>query len=271
MEQTVSQAKPAGSDASAVAQGRARYWEVDAARGVAIILMVIYHLVYDLDFFGGYPIESVSGFWFYFADTVATMFVFLAGLAVTLSYSRARAASGAEARLFPRFLRRGLIIFAWGMLITLVTYFLFSGQAIYFGILHLIGLAIPLAYPFLRFRLLNLALGAVLVVVGYYLVYNVRVDVPWFYWLGLQPYGFYSSDYRPLLPWFGVMLLGVFAGNTLYTRGVRRFGIPDLSHLSPVKALSFMGRHSLLIYFVHQPVIIGVLSALGIIDLGLFG
>jgi uncharacterized membrane protein len=233
--------------------------------------MVIYHLVYDLDNFGNYDIQATSGFWLYFADMIAAMFVFLAGVALTISFWRARAAGIPEDRLFPKFLKRGLLIFSWGLLITLVTYFLFPGQAIYFGILHLIGLSIPLAYPFLRLKLWNLFLGLAIVAVGFYLIRNVAVGYPWLLWLGLQSAEVISSDYRPLLPWFGVILLGVFAGNLLYANGARQFAIRDLSHLPLIRALSFMGRHSLVIYLVHQPVLVVVLSALGIIDVGLFG
>lgn len=255
---------------NAVAVRQERYWEVDTARGVAIILMVVYHLVYDLDSFGRYDVQSTTGFWFYFADAVAAMFVLLAGLALTISYSRARAKRSSDAGLFLKFLRRGLVIFSFGMLITLVTFVLFPGQAIYFGILHLIGLSIPLAYPFLRLEYWNLVVGLIVVAVGFFLLRNVWVDYPWLLWLGLQAEGIVSSDYRPLLPWFGVFLLGVFAGNLLYPNGTRQFAIRDLSHLPLISTLSFIGRHSLVIYLVHQPVLIALLSALGIIDLGIF-
>jgi uncharacterized membrane protein len=88
-------------------------------------------------------------------------------------------------------------------------------------------------------------------------------------WLGFVPQQLYSVDYYPLLPWFGVVLIGVCAGNTLYPNHRRRFALPDLSRVIPLRALAFMGRHSLLIYLVHQPLIILLLSLTGVISMGI--
>ena len=70
-------------------------------------------------------------------------------------------------------------------------------------------------------------------------------------------------DYYPLFPWFGVALLGIFAGESLYPAGMRRFDLPDWSRVAIVRGLRFLGRHSLLIYVTHQPVLIGVFILLG--------
>lgn len=236
-----------------------RFWEVDVARGVAIVMVAVYHLVYDLDFFGGYPVESSAGFWAVFADTSAFAFVFLVGLSLTLSMGRA-----ADAR-FGKFLRRGLGIFGYGMAITLVFLVLQIGDVI-FGILHLIGLSIILAYPFLKLRLANLFLGAVVIAAGAY-VSSLDASLPGVGGvllapLGVPPEGLVMPDYRPLLPWFGVVLLGIAAGNFLYAgRKPVRAAAPTLA-----RPLAFTGRHTLLIYLVHQPILLTVLAALGVVS-----
>jgi uncharacterized membrane protein len=239
-----------------------RFWEIDAARGVAIVLMVVYHLVFDLAFLGGYDIQPSTGFWGYFADFIASTFMFLVGMSLSISSARARA-SGRES--FLRYLRRGAGIFALGMLITVVTWVLFPGQAIVFGMLHLIGVSIPLAYPFVRLGPVSLLAGVAAILAGIYLQAIQPVDFPWLVWLGLRYEGFWSLDYRPLLPWFGIALLGIFAGNVLYQGGVRRFNLPDVHWFAPLALLAFLGRHSLLIYMIHQPILITLLTALGII------
>jgi uncharacterized membrane protein len=147
-------------------EAKYRFWDVDALRGIAIIMVVLYHLIYDLDNFGGYGIESTSGFWGAFADVSAFMFVFLVGLSLTLSYSRTTTATGEST--FGKYLLRGLKIFAYGMLITLVFWAADFG-AVIIGILHLIGLSIILAYPFLRFKLTSLLAGFLVIAVGAYI------------------------------------------------------------------------------------------------------
>src|SRR5215208_4515723 len=83
-----------------------RFWEVDAARGIAIAMMVVYHLMFDLDYFGGYAIESTSGFWALFADATAGTFLFLVGVSLAISYSRASAGLQGQS-LFWKYLLRG--------------------------------------------------------------------------------------------------------------------------------------------------------------------
>lgn len=241
---------------------------MDAVRGVAIVMVVLYHLVFDLDNFGGYPIESTDGFWAIFADTSAFLFVFLVGLSLAISRARADAA-GTEQNLFGKYVRRGLRIFAWGMLITLVFRLIDYGYVI-FGILHLIGVSIILAYPFLRFRAANLVLGLSLIVLGAYVgaqgfVVGGAAGVllaP----LGVLPEGLMMPDYRPLLPWFGVVLLGVFFGNAVYLPWRKK--TPAGATPRPAASITFLGRHTLFIYLIHQPVLIATLWALGIISLG---
>lgn len=243
-----------------------RLWEVDALRGVAILMMVIYHLLFDLSAFGGLDINVYSGFWRVFARITATLFIFLVGVSLTISLSKAQLAAGSGKRLFAKYLKRGLWIFGWGLAVTLVTWLLFPEGVVIFGILHFIGLSVILAYPFLKLRVWNLALGLAALAVGLYLQ-NVTVGFPWLLWLGLQPAHFYTFDYFPVLPWFGVTLLGLFAGNSLYADSTRRFPLPNLAGLPPVSFLSSLGRHSLTIYLLHQPILLALLSLLGIIKL----
>lgn len=148
------------------------------------------------------------------------------------------------------------------MLVTLVFWVLDLG-AVVFGILHLIGASIVLAYPLLRLKLANLLLGLLLVAVGVYVLsQGLYAEGVWLAPLGVRPEGLYMPDYRPLLPWFGVVLLGLFFGNAVYLpRRVKSISAPP--YAAP---LAFLGRHTLLIYLVHQPVLISALWILGIVD-----
>jgi uncharacterized membrane protein len=254
----------------AAAASSGRRWEVDASRGVAFSMMALYHLLFDLHYFAGWPIAVTSGFWGGFADATAGLFLSLVGISLTLSYARWRARQADP--YFPHLVRRGFRILGYGFLVTLVTWLVDPRQVVLFGILHLIGVSILLAWPFLGGRLANLVLGAVLVGLGS-LVEGVVLPAgfPWLLWLGLPPAGFSSFDYRPLLPWFGVVLWGIAAGNLLYPHGRPLRPLPDWSGLPPARLLAWLGRHALVLYLVHQPVMIALLVLLGLVPLQALG
>ena len=173
-----------------------RFWEIDFLRGTAILMMILFHLIYDLNFFGVFTFELREGLWFYF------------------------------------------------------------------GILHFIGLAVIISYPFLRFTYYNILFGMLCILLGSY-ISQITIESPYLLWLGIAPHGLYTFDYYPLLPWFGVVLLGIFVGNILYENGIRKYCIPELGKNYLIRRMTFLGRHSLLIYLVHQPIIILILYGLG--------
>ena len=225
-------------------------------------MMVIYHLTYDLETFGGYDgIESTSGFWAWFADATASAFLFLVGVSLAISYSRAGPGH------FGKYLSRGIRILVYAMALTIV-FLAFGLGVVAFGILHLIGVSVILAYPLLKYRLPNLFVGLCFIAAGWYMrAQEVSSESAWLLPLGVVPEGMFMPDYRPLLPWFGVVLLGLFAGNVLYGGGKRPAGVPGRA--PPVAwPLVPLGRNSLFIYLVHQPILIALLVALGVIEIG---
>lgn len=78
----------------------------------------------------------------------------------------------------------------------------------------------------------------------------------------MNEYGRYCNN-NPVLPWFGVSLLGVFVGRILYPQGMSRLVLPELANALPIRSLRFLGQHTLLIYLIHQPILLGLLSLLG--------
>jgi uncharacterized membrane protein len=246
-----------------------RFWEIDVLRGLAILMMVTYHLIFDLTYFGVFPFNISSGVWWWFARSTAFIFLFLVGISLTLSYTRAELMGQKQEKknLFPKYLKRGAKIFFLGLIITLGTWILIPDDFIVFGVLHFIGIAIILEYPFLNKKYLNLVLGVIFIIAGFILA-QFTVNYPWFLWLGLKPAAFITVDYFPLLPWLGVVSLGLFAGKTLYPDYKRRFQLQDLSQNSFMGIFTFLGRHSLLIYLLHQPILILILYLMGVLDLG---
>ena len=238
-----------------------RFWEVDAARGIAIIMMIVYHCTYDLDTLGGYHIQSTTGYLALFADVTAGLFLFLVGISLAISRTRTSLTGW---RLFGKYLARGLRILAYGVVLTVI--FLALGMGVVaFGILHLIGISIILAYPFLDLRITNLVLGTVIFVAGQYiLAQDLYSQSFWLLPFGVVPEGVVMPDYRPLLPWFGVVLIGLFFGNVVYGG---RPAVPEDKAPVLARPLLPLGRNSLFIYLIHQPIIIALLAATGIVGL----
>ena len=234
-----------------------RFWEIDLLRGIAVIMMIVFHVLYDLYFFNIFKIVLYSGFLLWYVYSIGLIFILLVGICLTLSYTKAKKKlTKKEVKL--KFLFRGIKIFVLGLVITFATFLYLPKGFILFGVLHCIGISIILAYPFLQLHIQNLLFGVILISAGLYLK-TFTVNFPWLIWLGFTPRQFYTVDYFPLLPWFGVILIGIFIGNKLYSGYKRRFNLIDLSRFRFVRSLCFIGRHSLIIYFLHQPIIIMLL------------
>ncbi|MDD1668775.1 MAG: DUF1624 domain-containing protein, partial [Methanomicrobiales archaeon] len=211
-----------------------------------------------VSFFDVSDIDVAQGFWRVFALVTATLFILIAGVSLSISSARARAALDGLHVTWKN-VRRGAGIFLVGMAITLVTWLSIRSEFILFGVLHCIGLSIVLSPLVLRFGRANLLLGA-----GIILLSPLVGSIPGplsLAWLGIHPADFASLDYVPLVPWFGVFLVGMSLGSSLYPGGLRGFpaGGGEGTLLRP---LGFLGRHSLPIYLVHVPVILLILALL---------
>jgi len=240
---------------------KGRFFEVDFLRGCAIIMMLIYHTLFDLMFFGNLKMDLFSPFWRGYVIVGASIFIGLVGLSLTLSLAREKSTKNKPS--FLKYLRRGLLILFYGFLITLVTYLVVPDSYVRFGVLHCIGLSIILAYPLIERPWISLALGIAVLVVGRFLD-RQAFSFSFLLWLGFKPYPFQTLDYFPLFPWFGVVLLGIVVGNFLYPSGKRAFALREDPPFF-VRGVAFLGRHSLTIYLLHQPVILVLLFALRLI------
>ena len=165
---------------------------------------------------------------------------------------------------------RGLEIFSWGLVISLVTFLFDSRFYVQWGILHLIGFSILVSWPFLRWRWLNLLLAGLLLAAGKLMPLTAALlglHSPWLDWLGLTAAPRPAFDYFPVIPWLALPLIGVAAGNLFYAEGARRFPLPDLGGLAPLRLLRLLGQNSLLIYLIHQPIMITLLVLAGVVRL----
>ncbi|MDX9873095.1 MAG: heparan-alpha-glucosaminide N-acetyltransferase [Clostridia bacterium] len=221
-------------------QKAARIWELDLIRGIALVLMIYFHVVYDLKELYQYNASYQSGINYYLGKLSGSLFIFVAGISSFLTRSNTK---------------RALKLLAIALLITLATHLYNPAMGIKFGILHFLAvcmLTAPYAGKLRPHRLL--LLGTLVIVSATYLT-EIQVTHNFFFMFGLTTTSFISSDFYPLIPWYGVFLYGLAAGKHFYREK------KSLFTLSPPDNLFLMaGRRTLWVYLLHQPIILLVLS-----------
>lgn len=229
---------------------------LDAARGVAIVAMVVYHAVWDLGFLRiiSQPL-ALDPPWQAFARAIAASFLLLVGVSLVLAHGDRFFASA--------FLKRLALVGGAAALVTGATYALFPDSYVFFGILHAIALGSVLAVPFLRAPTLLIAAAAALVLAAPHLVSGI--DQPALAFLGLRSTPPRTNDYVPIFPWFGFVLAGMVSARL----GSRLPGVDAARRWEARnrlgRGLVWAGRRSLPIYLIHQPVLLALLYPLSLI------
>ncbi|MGI6244747.1 MAG: heparan-alpha-glucosaminide N-acetyltransferase [Pseudochelatococcus sp.] len=245
-------AAPPARNGDATAQRRVT--ALDAARGLAIVAMISYHLTWDLYVTGFTSINAATDPWLrLYARLIAASFLTVSGIALVLAHE-----GGAGGR---RFLRRLATIAAAALAVTAGSWFAFPHSFIFFGILHCIALSSVLALPFLRAPAWATALAALVVLVLPQVFASPAFEVWWLLWLGLGEIPPLSNDYVPIFPWFGFVLAGIAFWRWL-PPGLRQEAARWRANGPVGRGLVFAGRHSLVIYLTHQIVLLGILTGL---------
>ena len=141
---------------------------------------------------------------------------------------------------------------------------MFPTAIIFFGILHFITVASVLGLLFVRLKIINLLLGISLILIGQFIEYPI-FNQPYLQWFGLMTTLPIAVDYVPLLPWFGVVLIGVYLGPLLAQQPTNSFLRRWQSNHPVSNVLALGGRHSLHIYMLHQPLFLGCLYIISLI------
>lgn len=266
------------------------FW-VDMLRGIAVLMMLIYHFFFDLDFLGIKKINLSSFAWILFARSIAVIFIFLVGFSLVLSFEKTKRITERKTKkmsqkkyLLRKYLLRGIKIFFYGMIITAATYIFLEEGFIVFGILHFIGISIIISHPFLKAKnkvilalaIFSIALGIVIENISFDTNLNTNKSSYLLLIFGIPPKNFYSLDYWPLFPWLGIVFIGIFFGNVFFknksphNKFSHKFLYKSSEKLKKLEKklkklhitifICFLGTHSLLIYFLHQPILLGLLT-----------
>ncbi len=224
---------------------------LDLARSVALVGMATFHFMFDLVMFGHQPPEVIlHGFWPLWARVVASSFLFLSGVGLYLAYGQ-----GIDAR---RLLRRLVKIAGAAVVVTLATRAAMGDQYVFWGILHMIAFGSLAGLLFLRLpAAVTLMVAAGVFWIGQ-TVASPALDAAPLLFLGLGAEPVYAVDYVPVFPWLAPVLAGVGVGRIAVRSGLwARVAAVTVPKGSLWDWLAFPGRHSLWVYLIHQPVLIG--------------
>ena len=182
-------------------------------------------------------------------------------------------------------LKRGLMVYGGGVIISLVTMIAMPSSRVMFGILTLLGSSMILMIP-LDFlcKKIQPVVGVVLSFLLFLFTYPVNrgyfgigeervVELPleWYAngfttYLGFDEAGFYSTDYFSIMPWFFLFVTGYFLYGVVFERklkcGIENCQLVLLLQKSVCPMFGWFGRRSLIIYMLHQPVVYGILYML---------
>ena len=223
-----------------------RYIEIDFLRGMAIIFMVIFHFFYDLQIFKFLDINIYhSFFWIHFRDLIIFLFMITVGISLSLSNEKAF-------NLKKNLIRLAKLL-AVSLLITAVSYFIYPKYWIYFGIIHLIFTASILALPFVKLPRTALFIGVSILII----YFTLSINMNWLYNILKEILHLpqYTKDIAHLFPWLGVVFIGIFIGH-------KRYFLLNLKTNIMTKNIAFLGQHALLIYLIHQPIMMGIIGGI---------
>lgn len=230
-----------------------RIQAVDFIKGIDIVLMVLFNYSVTLSYFGLIQMPSNFLYSFVFPRAIALIFIFFSGVAAYVSYQRRRE------NFSKRYFFRGAKLLVFALFITFFTYIFVPEGTVIFGILHFFALTSFLLPLFIRYNTFNLFAGALIILSGFYLQ-RIKFDISYLLWLGLTPANFSTFDYFPLLPWLGVLMLGIYFGKRIAERTSEMEFRSKLANV-----FMFLGKNSLTIYLLHQPVLVILLMVSGFV------
>jgi uncharacterized membrane protein len=225
---------------------------VDLLRGVALIAMTGFHFSWDLGMFRLIdPAVMFEPGARWTARVIAGSFLFITGFSLFLAHGQGLKARGYFIRLAQ--------IGGAAAIISVATRIATPEAFIFFGILHQIAFATIAGLLFLRLPWWITAAAGFFVLLSGPWLQTPALDAPIWWWTGLSEVIPISNDYVPVFPFFGMVLLGIAAASLMTATGsMEAIAKPKLDAL-PARFLRFLGRHSLVYYLLHQPIMIGLL------------
>jgi len=230
-----------------------RIWALDFFRGLAVLAMVIYHFNFDLIKVYKIPDYLGQDFWFLGGKLIGGSFLFISGLSLASLYLKSNQSIKAK-KFFKNLLKLALI----AAIITIATLWLSPKNPILFGIIHCIALCLGIGFFVVKLKNSFIFVGSTLILLSPLWMDFVPLDHPLLFWLWQKALPINKMmDYFQMLPYSGLFFMGIGFGNFVFPRTLDKITKPYPFYGS--KPILFMGRHSLFIYILHQPLLLGIL------------
>ena len=226
-----------------------RIFSIDFMRGFTVILMILFNYSVTFTYFHILNFSYNFLYWIAFPRLIAGIFIFISGAA---AYAACR---NSKENFGKKYFARGSKLLIFALLVTLFTYIFVPQGTIIFGILHFFAATSFFIPFFVRCKRLNLILGLSVVLFGFYLQFQ-NFGFSNLFWL--FPQNLFTFDYFPLFPWLGILLLGIFFGRKVVEK-TAKFKMDGLF----ANFFAFLGRNSLAIYLIHQPILVLILAIFG--------
>ncbi|WP_350333984.1 heparan-alpha-glucosaminide N-acetyltransferase [Coralliovum pocilloporae] len=231
--------------------------EIDALKGMAILGVVLFHLVWDLEFVGFVAGLAFHPIWLGFGRILAGTFMLVVGINLVLAHPN-------HLNLIAYIKRISILLIA-AFAISLLTLITFPTSFIYFGILHSITVSSLVGLAFLRLSMhITLIAGVIVFLLPFY--YSTSAfDSRWFAWIGFSESPPASNDFFPVFPWLGLTLIGMAITKfCLVQENISQWCILPKNNAC-VQSIVWLGKRSLLIYLIHQPVLLAIIIPLSML------
>lgn len=224
---------------------------VDWLRGLAVVMMIVFHFSYDLTYFQLAHIDFYHDpFWLNFRTLIVSLFLSIVGISLYLVKLHVSSKQ--------KIIRRLVILSLAALAITIASWFMFPGRTIVFGIIHFIAIASIISLPLIRFPLISTIAGIILIIVGNNIT-HIIFNQPALHWIGLMTHRPATEDYVPLLPWLGVVWVGIGLGWLLNETDTGKTILAVKVNIVGHSLFEWLGKHSLGVYLLHQPILLALL------------
>lgn len=232
-----------------------RFQKLDILRWLAILLMIIFHINYSL--LNIYWIKFLNFseiFWFIIWKISVLLFITISWISFFLAEKKYSSKKDNKKSISKKYFKYSLFLWFISLVITFWTYFILRSQTILFWIIHFFSISYLLILFFRRFKYFNIIIWLIIILIPFFVSMKTNSHYLFFLWF-LYPW-FNSSDFYPIFPYFGIFLISYWISIFLDKKWFLEKIFWWQNNWMISTSLEYIWKRSLLVYLIHQPIII---------------